>query len=879
MNTKSIYLLVATLLCVLSCNKHEGNKSIQIVSFNAVQGDDPVSKTVLQSDGAVYWNPGDAIKLFYGSSNSGRLTADNRNPAARTTFTGQLDGLKPNGDDYYWAVYPYSDDTGFNGSAITLSLPGTQTGVAGTFADDLFPSMARSKDKSLTFYNVCGGIKFSVAVEGIKYVTFSGNNSENLAGQVKVGFGADGRPVIREVISGKKVLRLNAPGGSFKVGESYYLVSFPARLKKGYTLSFYSSDGLYNECKGNSEVEIKRSVWGVLAQSPDPQDPEDPEDTEDPEDPQDPVDPDPEDPYEPPLSITVKCPEKLDFGPSYAGMDLKSQISYTVNRSDYQSLRAKLRSSESWIYTSGLEDDLRIQVNGNASVKERTGSVYVDVFYGEYHQTGEIQIQQGGVKDYISSASNFSQFELYEGATPANHTLMFTPYGGTESVTVVGNSDGFLDPMHDGAYPELKTGDSFVQDQDFPSVYSDINEKGDIRTITISYDSNRAVLHRGCRLNYVPLIWVVEDWEDPVNTYLPHYVANLSGGIEHIKIDVLQSPIYVVSEYSDYYAMPVSGPMDTDGKTQFKPNVPIIRPSTASYIMIQSNVAWEECKQLYQEDEFVYSHSYGPSYKEGDGKRLTTTYVNVEVENRLSVFEDEFGYTYSYYRPQKDYGSLQSKYRVWVDLKDGMSPLLLNVADLIHVGMPYTKVDCLDIEDGPRGSYEYNGVTYEYRDVVTCSVKTVCDDVTKAFLTDVNLECSYDNVDGVYPVPIHNGQEDTYKVTFYAHPDDPDDWLLIRRVLVDWSCLMVNGVEVRAEERYDDHWSDWEPRMSPGRFMVKTSIGGKALDRKSSKPSGVQESVFGARNHFEYPSVRMENRIDTSPVTPVESGYTLTRVK
>lgn len=259
-------LAIVIFCCAISCVQKE-EKSIEQVTFKAVLADSPTSKTVLQADGSVFWSPGDAINLFYGENGAAMLTSTNADAAAQTTFTGTLDGMLPNGADEFWAVYPYSEENIFDGSAVTLTLPDEQTGVAGTFANGLFFSLARSQDYSLQFYNLCGGIKFSVSQQGIQSVTFKGNDSEILAGQVQVTFNAEGKPVVSQVAKGASELRLNAPEGGFEVGQWYYIVSLPATLSAGYTMIFYSGPDVVAERISDTPVTIKRSVWGRLTEA------------------------------------------------------------------------------------------------------------------------------------------------------------------------------------------------------------------------------------------------------------------------------------------------------------------------------------------------------------------------------------------------------------------------------------------------------------------------------------------------------------------------------------------------------------------------------------------------------------------------------------
>lgn len=265
MHKRYSILAIAALLGALSCQTRE-ERGPERVTFQAVQADALLTKTVLQADGAVYWSPGDAINLYYGASASARLNADNREAAAQTSFSGSMDGFLPNGRDDFWAVYPYAAGNTFNGSAVSVSLPDVQTAVAGSFAPNAFISMARSKDYTLQFYNLCGGIQFSLTKPGIKTVIFRGNNEETLAGTVQASFDQNGRPQVSQPLSPVTELRLEASENGFEVGSWYYLVSLPASLSAGYSMTFIDMDGeVVAERFSENPVTIKRSVWGILA--------------------------------------------------------------------------------------------------------------------------------------------------------------------------------------------------------------------------------------------------------------------------------------------------------------------------------------------------------------------------------------------------------------------------------------------------------------------------------------------------------------------------------------------------------------------------------------------------------------------------------------
>ena len=231
----------------------------------ATSGEQEETRTVLQQDGRVFWSPGDCITVFYGNI-PGKFTSTNTKPAASAEFTGSLGSFTLDGKTEFKAIYPYSDNIVMpsDEGILSIYLPPEQTAVEGTFADDLFICVAKSKDVNLHFYNVCGGVSFSLAREDIKKVVFRGNNKETLAGTMFVDFTADGIPQVIDFTAGRSSVTLSAPDGeTLKKGSWYYLVSAPQVLSKGYTMELYT-DELVETIISDSSVTIRRSVWGEL---------------------------------------------------------------------------------------------------------------------------------------------------------------------------------------------------------------------------------------------------------------------------------------------------------------------------------------------------------------------------------------------------------------------------------------------------------------------------------------------------------------------------------------------------------------------------------------------------------------------------------------
>ncbi len=264
---KTKWMIIPVVALALGCSREIDTNVTYIdgeFTLYATSGEND-TRTVLQQDGRVFWSPSDCITVFYGNV-PGMFTSTNTEPAASAEFTGSLGSFAIDGETEFRAIYPHSNDivTPTDEGILSIFLPSEQTGVEGTFADDLFICVAKSKDVNLHFYNVCGGVKFSLARGDIKKVVFRGNNGETLAGRMAVEFDSKGIPQVTDMTGGKSSVTLVAPdGGTFKEGAYYYLVLVPQSLTKGYTMELWT-DELVETVSSQASVTVRRSAWGVL---------------------------------------------------------------------------------------------------------------------------------------------------------------------------------------------------------------------------------------------------------------------------------------------------------------------------------------------------------------------------------------------------------------------------------------------------------------------------------------------------------------------------------------------------------------------------------------------------------------------------------------
>ena len=208
------------------------------------------------------WLAGDAISVFFGDSEGSIFVTDVT--ASKAKFKGTIGAVMGGGDDLtdetsLWGVYPYDKNTTCDGSSITMTLPHEQDAAAETFADDLFPSIARSTNFTMAFYPVCGSIRFKVSDPEIVKVTLSGNNGEDLAGKATVSMPLGGAPAVDVISEGQKELVMKAPdGGCFDTSKYYYFVMYPTDFTKGLTITYYKEDEKASYVL-NSSVKLGRN--------------------------------------------------------------------------------------------------------------------------------------------------------------------------------------------------------------------------------------------------------------------------------------------------------------------------------------------------------------------------------------------------------------------------------------------------------------------------------------------------------------------------------------------------------------------------------------------------------------------------------------------
>lgn len=231
-----------------------------------------LTKTSLQNGSEVYWSVADKIAVLCGNNMPttggviSAFTSTNTTPSKTADFVGYVTvpSNVENNQLSLYGVYPYSSYFSLDEDVLSIPLVSEQPAVAGTFAEDLSIAVGKSTGTSMTFYNVCGLLEFTLTRDDVKRVTIQGRNGEDLAGRLSVSFGTDGIPVVSSVPGDIKSVSVTAADNSY-LGKNvpYYFVLAPTELQQGVRLYFETDEGIISRSI-ESPLEIKRSVASVL---------------------------------------------------------------------------------------------------------------------------------------------------------------------------------------------------------------------------------------------------------------------------------------------------------------------------------------------------------------------------------------------------------------------------------------------------------------------------------------------------------------------------------------------------------------------------------------------------------------------------------------
>ena len=264
--------MAASAIAAISCTKEikdqpAAEKEQVTLSFDATIGT-PTKVEIASSETAegvtthkLNWSVGDKIRVYSDNAdgNAGaEFTTDISEPSATASFEGTVDAA-----DAYYAFYPSSAKAkwNYNNRYFFVAIPQNQTSVG---ISSMY-SMAKADGNNLRFSHATGLIKFTL-LAGLHYkvakVTFSGNDSENLAGYLKIfPEHTENNEISTDYDTYTEISLSPSEGDTFRAG-TYYMMVPPESFENGITMTFIDEEGFVATKTSSNPAELK--AGGIL---------------------------------------------------------------------------------------------------------------------------------------------------------------------------------------------------------------------------------------------------------------------------------------------------------------------------------------------------------------------------------------------------------------------------------------------------------------------------------------------------------------------------------------------------------------------------------------------------------------------------------------
>lgn len=235
---KRMVFLAALTLVAWACSRIVEDTDVRFQATLA-----PTRVSIAQG-GKTAWEAGDAISVFGTSGTNYRLgTLSSGEVAVFDQVNGSIEsGLIAS---LPYALYPWKEGNALSGTVLSAPLAGEQYAVPDGFPSNQEPVFVARGDAEgmLAFQHATALVRFTLASEGISSVTLQGNGSSPAALSGPLSVSMNGNTVSSISASGASSLVLKKADGSAFAPGTYYLVSAPATLPEGLSLTWTHADG------------------------------------------------------------------------------------------------------------------------------------------------------------------------------------------------------------------------------------------------------------------------------------------------------------------------------------------------------------------------------------------------------------------------------------------------------------------------------------------------------------------------------------------------------------------------------------------------------------------------------------------------------------
>lgn len=235
--------------------------SITVTFTASFEQPDSTRTSLEDSHGKVKWSANDQIAVYtkFRKNGNTKYTGPSKFEISEiypegysADFSGNITipssgGYKIENAVEYYTVYPYSKDATISTSdgkvSISTTLKSEQPATAGTFANNVNISAAKSTDKNeFHFQNLCALLSFTVDTDIVSATLTSNSQTPMSGGTATISFSGD-TPSINKIESGSSSVKLTGNIENGENGKQYYFVVYPGYHEKGFTLEFEDKDG------------------------------------------------------------------------------------------------------------------------------------------------------------------------------------------------------------------------------------------------------------------------------------------------------------------------------------------------------------------------------------------------------------------------------------------------------------------------------------------------------------------------------------------------------------------------------------------------------------------------------------------------------------
>ncbi|MBQ9463253.1 MAG: hypothetical protein IJU68_06305 [Bacteroidales bacterium] len=241
---KYFVVFVAATLAAASCAPEQFEAAIpagETVRFSISSEE---TRALLGSDYKICWEGGkDRVSLF----------AKTDNCLFNVTGYGEsfwVEGTIASPQSTYYALYPYDPDATNSTGFLTTTIPSEQKAIQDQFSNII--AVAGTKSDELHFQNCVTLVEADLQTDGVRSISFRGNNGELIAGTVRIAVSTkDDTPPVTTVIKGYKEVSVSNGGAVLPKGK-YYLAVIPQVFQRGVTVSLKGDAGEAVKCTVNS---------------------------------------------------------------------------------------------------------------------------------------------------------------------------------------------------------------------------------------------------------------------------------------------------------------------------------------------------------------------------------------------------------------------------------------------------------------------------------------------------------------------------------------------------------------------------------------------------------------------------------------------------